>query len=350
MINKIKDIFGISYLILSGQTSIKNGSGIIEKFENNFKKYIGTKFAIATNNGTSSLHSAYFGCGLKENDEVIAPSYTWHATLSPLVNIRAKIIFSEVNPLTLTIDPDDVEKKITPKTKAIILVHLSGNVCDMESFLKIKKKYNIKIIEDCSHAFGAMYKEKKVGNIGDVGCFSLQESKSVSGGEAGILVTNSKMIYERALVLGQHGRLDKLTNKNLKNYSYTGQGFKYRPHPFSLILANNSLKTLKKRDKKRLKRLKKIKKRLIKTKKVRFLRINKNTKPSTFNELRVIYTGDLSEKTNFIKYLNKKGIKAKEEYYQLLHKQKIFKQKIFKKNISLAETEKIHKRVIIIKH
>ena len=344
MIQRLLNFVELSKVILKNQLSIKDGSEIIKEFENNFKKYIGTDFALATNNGTSALHSAYFALGLKRGDEVILPSYTWHATAMPLVALGIKPVFAEINPKTLTIDLNDVNKKINKKTKAIVAVHLFGNVCDMDGLLKLKKKYGVYIVEDASHSFGATYNGKKIGSIGDIGCFSLHQSKAVSGGEAGIFVTNNMYFYERALVFGHHGRLEEeITNSVLKKYSYTGLGFKYRPNPFSIALANRSLRSLDKRNDKNNLMINKINKLLEKIDDISIPLSNKCSKFGSFYGYRIIYNGDLPKKIEIIKFLNDRGINAREENYLLLHTQPIFKSKL-----KLPITEEIYKKIIRI--
>src|SRR3989344_8791367 len=169
----IKNIFDVSKLLWKNQISITDGLGVINEFESEFKKFVGTKYALATNNGTAALHSAYFALNLKEGDEVIVPSYTWHATVMPLLNLKLKPVFADIDENTLTINPVDVEKKITVKTKAIIVVHLFGFVADMNSLKTVCKKHKLLLIEDISHAVGATYNTQKVGSIGDIACGSL---------------------------------------------------------------------------------------------------------------------------------------------------------------------------------
>jgi len=340
----IKNIFDVSKLLWKNQISITDGLGVINEFESEFKKFVGTKYALATNNGTSALHSAYFGLNLKEGDEVIVPSYTWHATVMPLLTLGVKPIFAEINKNTLTLDPIDVEKKITKKTKAIVLVHLYGNVCDMKSFLNLKEKHNIFLIEDCSHAFSAKYNEKIVGSFGDVACFSLQGAKAVSGGEAGILVTNNREIYEKALVLGHQSRLKKeLTISSLRKYEKTGAGFKYRPHPLAIVLALNSLTALKEKNTKNIEKINFLERYLSEFKDIEVVKTSDNSFRGSIDGVRVIFNGEIQNKIKFIQFLIKKGVRIREETFPLLHKQPIFG-----KEILLPLTEEIHKRIIHI--
>lgn len=169
----------------------------IDNLEIQFAQYNGSKYSLAVNSGTSALQLALDVSSVKENDEVILPSYTYIATGLAVSNIKAKPVFVDIKNDTLTIDPNEIVKYITPKTKAIIAVHIHGNPCDMDKIVKIANDYNLKLIEDSSHAHGASYKNIKVGNFG-IGCFSCQSSKNLSCiGNGGLISTNDKDIYDK---------------------------------------------------------------------------------------------------------------------------------------------------------
>ena len=337
MMNKILSIAKISSLLFRDITSISDGSGIIAEFENAFKNYIGTKYALATNNGTSALHSAYFSLGLKADDQVILPSYTWHSTLAPLFPIKVKPVFSEIDPDTLTLDPYDVEKRINNKTKAIILVHLWGNVCDLKRFLKLKREYGLSLVQDCSHCIGAKYQGIMVGSLGDVSCFSLQGSKAVSAGEGGVLITNTKTIYKKALSFGRP-EMNNLKNKNL---SYDlGFGYKYRPHPFAMVLALNNLKFIDVRIKKELDKLGYLNNKIINSRYVKNISKYDNVELGSIYGYRGILRNNVSFNLA-LNRLKKEGLKIKKEFYPLLHKASMFNNKI-----KLPITEKIYKKIV----
>ena len=221
----------------------------VKAFEKRFADYVGAKYAIATNNGTASLDCGLFAVGVRPGEEVIVPSYTFWATVVPIIAEHAVPVFCDVDPKTFTIDPADIERKITPKTKAIMLVHVWGNPANMDAVMKVAKKHHLKVIEDCSHAHGAKYRGTNVGLIGDVGCYSMQASKLLCGGEAGILVTNNFECYERALCLGQYDRISELPEDSVyREYALTGMGHKYRPHPVAIAIANANLDELDERN------------------------------------------------------------------------------------------------------
>ena len=168
----------------------------IESFEKEFAEYNGSKYAIAVNSGTTALELALKASGITENDEVILPSYTYISTAFAVSNLGAIPVFVDVKEDTLTVDPKRIEEGMTEKTKAIIPVHIHGNPCEMDKITKIAKKNKLVIIEDCSHAHGAEYNNKKMGNFG-IGCFSCHSSKILSGiGNSGLITANNKKTYE----------------------------------------------------------------------------------------------------------------------------------------------------------
>jgi dTDP-4-amino-4,6-dideoxygalactose transaminase len=233
-------------LIKKGEIS---QSKTVFEFEDKFAAYIGAAYAVATNNGTSSIHTALFAVGVEAGDEVLVPSYTFWATLGPIFSQHAIPVFCDVDKDTFCMDPADIEAKITKKTKAILLVHVWGNMCELQTIKKIAKKHNLKIVEDCSHAHGAKYKNKMAGVFGDVGCFSLQASKLLPAGEGGILVTNKREYYERSLAFAHYDRLADLpASSKYRKYMLTGMGYKYRAHPAAIALANSCLPELDERN------------------------------------------------------------------------------------------------------
>lgn len=208
-----------------------------------FRELTGCTHVLPMNSGTSALHSAYFAIGLQPGDEVIVPSYTWFATATPLFQLGVKPVFAEIDPRTLTLDPEDVERRITESTKAICVVHVWGNPAKMNELVDLCNQHDLILIEDCSHAHGATFNGKAVGSFGAIGCFSLQGGKAVSGGEAGVAVTNNPLLYDRMLALGHNGRAHQQAagTFDLGGMSY---GLKYRPHLFSLRLAAKSFSRL----------------------------------------------------------------------------------------------------------
>ncbi|MFC1461654.1 DegT/DnrJ/EryC1/StrS family aminotransferase, partial [Verrucomicrobiota bacterium] len=238
-------------LIRRDETSI---SPIVKELEKEWTEYIGAEYCLAQNNGTSTLHAAYFAVGVEPGDEVITPVFTWHLGVTPLLAAHGIPVFCDCDPLTLNIDPAKIEEKITSKTRAISVCHVYGHPVDMDPIVEIAGKHNLAVIEDASHAHGAEYKGRKIGSIGDIGCFSLQGSKLMIAGEGGLLVTNNLQYYERAIMLGHYERIPSLTSKRYQKYKAAenvppmNYGFKYRIHPFAAGIAKVQLRYLEHRN------------------------------------------------------------------------------------------------------
>jgi len=227
------------------------GEGPIAEFERQFAQLTGSSYALAMNSGTAALHSAYFALGVKPGTEVIVPGYTFFATAAPILQCGGRPVFCDVDPETLVADPDDVERRVTLRTRAICVVHLWGNPARMDRFVEIARRHNLGLIEDCSHAHGAVYRGRPVGSWGDIGCFSLQGPKAVSGGEGGIAVTDNPVLFDRMLALGHYGRLKAGQAKNTFDTDYLSLGVKYRPHLYGILLAIGSLSRLQELNRRR---------------------------------------------------------------------------------------------------
>lgn len=224
-------------------------STCVYEFEGKFREYIGAKYSICVPNGTTSIQTGLFAVGVGAGDEVIVPSFTFWGTVGPIIACNAVPVFADCDLKTHCITPETIEKCITEKTKAILLVHVWGTPCDMDGIMALAKKHNLKVVEDCSHAHGATYGGKKVGTIGDVGCFSMQASKLVAAGEGGITVTNDRECYERCLAYGNPDRLRHLDDSSpYKKYYLTGMGYKHRISPLSAAIANANLDLLEERN------------------------------------------------------------------------------------------------------
>lgn len=207
----------------------KNGWGekcydYIYKFENSFKEHLKVDYAIATSSCTGAMHMGLSALGIKQDDEVILADINWIASAAPITYLGAKPVFVDILPDTWCIDPSKIEAAITPKTKAIIAVHLYGNLCDIDEIMKIAKKHNLFVIEDSAEAIGSIYKGKKAGSIGDFGVFSFHGTKTITTGEGGMFITNNPELYEKVNILNSHGR----NQKNPKQFWAETIGFKYK--------------------------------------------------------------------------------------------------------------------------
>jgi perosamine synthetase len=239
-----RDVAQIARYARRDVNTITKGEGPIAEFEAQFARLSRTRYALAMNSGTATLHSAYFAVGVRPGCEVIIPAYTFFASAAPILQCGATPVFCDVDERTLTADPDDVERRITPRTRAICVVHMWGNPAALERFQEIARRHEVALIEDCSHAHGASYRGRPVGSWGAVGCFSLQGSKAVSGGEGGVAVTDDPVLFDRMLLLGHYGRLKKGQAAGTFQTDYLSLGVKYRPHLYAILLARGSLSRL----------------------------------------------------------------------------------------------------------
>jgi len=221
-----------------------SGTDVTAEFEREFAQWLGVKYALAHNNGTAALHSAMFGLGIGKGDEIICPSITYWASCLPVFSLGGTVVFADIDPHTLCINPEDIEHRITERTKAIVVVHYCGYPCEMDAIMDIAHRHSIKVIEDASHAHGGLYKGRMVGTIGDVSAFSLMSGKSFAIGEGGIMVTNDREIYERAVIFGHYIRHSSLiTIGNLKaGMGLPWGGYKYRMHQLSSAMGRVQLK------------------------------------------------------------------------------------------------------------
>lgn len=196
----------------------------IHRFEEAFKQHLNVKYTIATSSCTGALHMGMAALGIGPGDEVIMADTNWIATASPIVHLGAKPIFVDILPDTWCIDPELVELAITPKTKAIVAVHLYGNLCDMKKLLAIGEKHGIPVIEDAAEAIGSVYEGKRAGSMGRFGTFSFHGTKTLTTGEGGMFVTNDAELYEHVLTLSNHGR----ARGQSKQFWPDMVGFKYK--------------------------------------------------------------------------------------------------------------------------
>ncbi|MDR7308886.1 DegT/DnrJ/EryC1/StrS family aminotransferase [Rhodoferax saidenbachensis] len=196
----------------------------INRFEAEFKGHLGVGYAIATSSCTGALHMGMAALGVGPGDEVILADTNWIATASPIVHLGATPVFVDILPDTWCLDPAQVEKAITPRTKAIVAVHLYGNLCDMDRLLAIGARHGIPVIEDAAEAIGSVFHGKRAGSMGAFGAFSFHGTKTLTTGEGGIFVTNDAALFEKVLTLSNHGRARGQT----KQFWPDVLGFKYK--------------------------------------------------------------------------------------------------------------------------
>jgi perosamine synthetase len=201
---------------------ISSKGEFIQRFETSFAVYTGCAYATSVSNGTVALHLALLALGLGENDEVIVPTLTYVASVNTIRHAGATPVFVDSLATTWQVDPEDIRRKITPKTRAVMIVHLYGHPCDMQAILAICREHNLLLIEDCAEAFGSYYQGQHVGTFGDIATFSFFGNKTITTGEGGMVIMKDEAIYARALTLKNQG-----VSKDIQ-YWYDVIGYNYR--------------------------------------------------------------------------------------------------------------------------
>ncbi len=228
-----------------------------ELFEKKFKEYANAKYSLGVNSATAGLHLALLALGVGPGDEVITTPLTFCSTVNVILHCGATPIFADVDINDWNIDPKEIEKKITKKTKVIMPVHLHGRPCNMDEIKKIAKKYKLFVVEDAAHAVEAVYKEKKIGSISDVTVFSFYVTKNLAVGEGGMVTTKNKKLIDRIRVLSLHGlsrdAYKRYSVKSFKNYECLYPGFKYNLTDLASSLGIHQLERISKNAKKRKK-------------------------------------------------------------------------------------------------
>jgi len=299
-------------------------------FEKKFSNVMKSNFSIMVNSGSSAnllalqcLINPYQKNPLKPGDEVILPTLCWSTSLWPIIQSNLKPVFVDINKQTLNIDEDQIEKKITKKTKAILLVHVLGNSCNMDKIMNLKKKYNLRLIEDTCESLGSKYKKKYLGTFGDFSSYSFYSSHQISSGEGGMICCKNKNDQDIIKSLRSHGwsrgtsfeKKFKSTKKLDKRFIFFNSGYNLRPTEVSAAIGLNQFKKLKKfiiiRNKNRNKLILMFKKNTLLKNKFDFYKPNKNVTPSWFG-LPIKLTQHMKKsKDTVIKILEKNGIETR---------------------------------------
>ncbi len=233
------DVNAVAEIVQSGKWGNPNCDDIVADFEKEFASFCGTRYALTCVNGSVALRLALIACGVKPGDEIIVPPYTFIATASIVLEANCIPVFVDIDPDTYNLNPTEIEKALTKRTKVIIPVHFAGQACDMDAIMAIAKKYNLRVIEDACHGHGAGYKGKKLGSIGDAGCFSFQSSKNLTSGEGGVVITNDEELYDTINSLRNVGRI-----KGGQWYEHHNPGCNYRITQMQVALLASQLKRL----------------------------------------------------------------------------------------------------------
>jgi len=324
-----EEIKAITDVLRSGR--ISQGEKVRE-FEKEFAKYHSVKHGIATSSGTSALKIALEAAGIKKGDEVITTPFTFIATSNSILYNQGIPVFADIDEDTFNINPEEIRKQITPKTKALLVVHLYGLPCKMDEILEIKEEHGLVLIEDCAQALGAEYKGKKVGSFGDVSAFSFYPTKNITTGEGGMVLTNKEEIAEKARLIRNHGQKE--------NYRHEIIGYNYRMTDMQAALGLVQLKKLDEMNEKRRRNA------IILTE---LLRNTEGIKtPVCFNGAKHVYnqyTIKAEKRDKLFEFLNKNGIKARIYYDRPVHMQPAYQKLGFKKGLCPV-AEKVSEQVL----
>lgn len=236
----------VASMVIKGELSYYGREGAVARLEDLFKVYIGVDHALATSSGTAALHSAYFALNLSPGDEVLVPTYTFLATVMPLFALNLVPVLVDADPMTGNLDPGDLTRHLTSRTRAVVVTHMWGVPCDMAPIMDVAREHGLRVVEDCSHAHGAEVMGHRVGAIGDIAAFSLQGKKLVAAGQGGILTTNNRDLFERAVLFG-HFKVRSFQDvhaPSLAPFASTGVGLNYRMHPLAAALAERQFNRL----------------------------------------------------------------------------------------------------------
>jgi len=234
-------------VLRSGALSIHE---VVTALEDDYRQWLGVGHALAHCNGTSAILAALHAFGIGPGDEVIVPSATYWATATPVLHCGGVPVFAETEEQCLGLDPDDVERRITDRTKAIVVVHLFGMPSRMDELTAVARRHGLRVLEDASHAHGARYHDRPIGTLADAAVFSMQTNKLCPAGEGGMLVTGDGTLWEEAVRLGHYERLLELESPN-RRFAATGFGLKLRMSPLNAAVARCQLRHLEERNRRR---------------------------------------------------------------------------------------------------
>lgn len=331
-----KDIAGVIEVLESGTLSL--GPKLAE-FKENFAKYIGVKHAIAVNSGTSGLHLIIKSLGIKPGDEVITTPFSFVASSNSILFERGKIVFVDIEKTTYNIDPKKIEAAITSKTKAILVVHVFGQTCNMTAIMKIAKKHNLKVIEDACEAIGATHKGQMAGTFGDAGIFAFYPNKQMTTGEGGMIVTNSDEIAALSKSYKNQGR------DSMAWLGHSRIGYNYRLDEMSCSLGITQLKKINKLLAMRESVAQKYIKKLSGNKDIILPNVAKYNKESWF--VFVIRLHDKIDRDKVISILKERGV-ATNIYFPSIHLQPFYKTDYGFKEGDFPVTEAVSRQTIAL--
>ena len=322
---------------------------MVQKFEKKFAQFVGVRHAIATSSGTGALHLALKSLGLKPGDEVLVPALTFVASANAVLYNGAKPVFVDSTSLDdFNISPKDMERKITRRTKAIIVVHYAGYLADVDKIRKIAKKRNLFIIEDADHAIGAKLKNRMAGNLGTLGCFSFFSNKNLATGEGGMVVTNDKMLADKIRPARSHGMTTLTWERHIKkaiSYDVLDLGYNYRMTEVSAALGMEQLKKLHKNNLKRKKLTHLYVQNLNRTKGIH-IPFQNYPRDSSHHIFPILLDKKINRR-KFIEGLGQKGIQTS-IHYPPVHQFSYYKKILKTSKLNLAIAEQIGAREVTL--
>jgi len=335
------DIAQVSEVIRSGM-NWATGPKVAE-FESMIADYTGMKFAVTLNSGTSAIHADLIAHGIKPGDEVIVPSFTFISTANSPLFIGAKPVFADIEPDTYGLDPEDIRKKITKKTKVIMPIHMGGCSCKIKEIREIADDNNLILIEDAAESMGAKIDNKMVGTFGDSSMYSFCGPKVITTGEGGVIVTESKEIFEKIKLLRSHGRADTKDYFNTNEYlDYVTLGYNFRMSNITAALGIAQLKKIDFVIKKRREHAKYLSEKINKL----APEVKTPNPPKGYYHLYQMYTIEAPKRDQLMNYLGEKGIMAK-VYFPPVHQSHFYKN-VLKFKPKLPATEQIAGKVLTL--
>jgi perosamine synthetase len=319
----------------------------IKEFEKKVAEYVGVKYALALNSGTSALHVVLAAHDIGKGDEVIVPSFTFIATANAALFVGARPVFAEIEGETYGLDPADVERRITPKTKAIMPIHYGGSPCHIEKLKHIANKHNLILIEDAAESLGAMVNNMKVGSFGDSAILSFCSPKVITMGEGGMIFTNSRDVYEKARLIYNHGRAETSDYfSSTEQMEYVTLGYNFRMSTMTAALGLSQMDKIDKVIHMRRENANYLSKALSKIKEVEIPK-----EPANYFSVYQMYTirirGREGTRDRLKEYLNQNGIGAK-VYFDPIHLSLFYRRKFGYKSGDLPATEKISQEVLTL--
>jgi len=336
------DVRAVSEVIKSGMYWTTGSKS--KEFEKIIAKYLGAKYAVVFNSGTSALHAVVLAHRIKRGAEVIVPSFTFIATANVLLMAGVKPVFADIETETFGLDPEDVEEKVTSKTKAIIPMHYGGSPCLIRELKEIAAEHNLLLIEDAAESFGARIQKDKVGSFGDSAMISFCQNKVVTTGEGGAVVTDSREVYERLKLIRSHGRLENTDYfSTWKEMDYVVLGYNYRMSDITAALGISQLRKVDKLIQMRRKNAAQMTESLSRARGI----VPPNP-PQGYYHIYQMYTVSVKKgreaRDNLAKYLGEMGISAKVYFYpvHLTH----FYRNVLKCRCKLPVTERVSQQVL----